>query len=74
MSLSQAIQALEKFPSQASRQALIDVINQTECFYKVRLEACFCLAKVSEHILFISCLNCSSYICFSLHFTLHRRI
>ena len=45
----QAILALEKFPSQATRQALIDVINQNECFYKVRLEACFCLAKVREY-------------------------
>ena len=42
----QAIQALEKFPTPATRQALIDMINHSECFYKVRLEACHCLAKV----------------------------
>lgn len=44
---TEAIQALEKFPTPATRQALIDMINQSECFYKVRLEACHCLAKVA---------------------------
>ena len=47
--LMQAILALEKFPTTATQQALMDLINQNECFYKVRLEACFCLAKVREH-------------------------
>ena len=47
--LIQAILALEKFPTTATQQALMDLINQNECFYKVRLEACFCLAKVREH-------------------------
>ena len=42
----QAILALEKFPTTSTQQALMDLINQNECFYKVRLEACFCLAKV----------------------------
>jgi len=44
---TEAIQALEKFPTPATRQALIDMINHSECFYKVRLEACHCLAKVA---------------------------
>jgi len=44
--LLQAILALEKFPTTSTQQALMDLINQNECFYKVRLEACFCLAKV----------------------------
>ena len=47
--LMQAILALEKFPTTSTQQALMDLINQNECFYKVRLEACFCLAKVREH-------------------------
>ena len=47
--LMQAILALEEFPTSATQQALMDLINQNECFYKVRLEACFCLAKVREH-------------------------
>ena len=45
----QAILALEKFPTTSTQQTLMDLINQNECFYKVRLEACFCLAKVREH-------------------------
>lgn len=44
---TEAIQALEKFPTPATRQAVIDIINQSECFYKVRLEACLCLSKVA---------------------------
>ena len=47
--LLQAILALEKFPTTSTQQALMDLINQNECFYKVRLEACCCLAKVREH-------------------------
>lgn len=48
--LMQAILALGEFPTTSTQQALIDLINKNECFYKVRLEACFCLAKVREHI------------------------
>ena len=46
----QAILALEKFPTTSTQQALMDLINQNECFYKVRLEACFCLAKVRNAV------------------------
>lgn len=42
----EAISALEKFPTPASRLALTDILEQEQCFYKVRMHACFCLAKV----------------------------
>ncbi|RXN11693.1 transcription initiation factor TFIID subunit 2 [Labeo rohita] len=41
----EAISALEKFPTPASRLALTDILEQDQCFYKVRMQACFCLAK-----------------------------
>lgn len=42
----ESILALEKFPTPASRLALTDILEQEQCFYKVRMLACFCLAKV----------------------------
>lgn len=42
----EAIVALEKFPTAASRLALTDILEHEQCFYKVRMQACFCLAKV----------------------------
>lgn len=44
----EAISALEKFPTPASRLALTDILEQDQCFYKVRMQACFCLAKVKH--------------------------
>lgn len=44
----EAISALEKFPTPASRRALTDILEQDQCFYKVRMQACFCLAKVKQ--------------------------
>lgn len=44
----EAISALEKFPTAASRLALTDILEQDQCFYKVRMQACFCLAKVMQ--------------------------
>ena len=43
----EAISALEKFPTPASRLALTDILEQEQCFYRVRMSACFCLAKVT---------------------------
>ncbi|XP_061737606.1 transcription initiation factor TFIID subunit 2 isoform X2 [Nerophis ophidion] len=43
----EAIFALESFPTPASRLALTDILEQEQCFYKVRIQACFCLAKWS---------------------------
>lgn len=42
----ESISALEKFPTPASRLALTDILEQDQCFYKVRMQACFCLSKV----------------------------
>ena len=50
----EAISALEKFPTPASRLALTDILEHEQCFYKVRMQACFCLAKVRwEFFLFV---------------------
>lgn len=46
----ESILALEKFPTPASRLALTDILEQEQCFYRVRMSACFCLAKVRLHI------------------------
>lgn len=43
---SEAIKALERFSTPATRLALTDIIENENCFYKVRCEATFCLAKV----------------------------
>ncbi|XP_049585994.1 transcription initiation factor TFIID subunit 2 isoform X1 [Syngnathus scovelli] len=44
----EAISALETFPTPASRLALTDILEQDQCFYKVRIQACFCLAKIAN--------------------------
>lgn len=43
-----AIVALEKYPTSASRSALTDVIETESCFYEVRCEAAKCLTKVAN--------------------------
>ena len=42
----QAIQALKLYQTTASRKALTDILENEQCFYKVRIEASLCLAKV----------------------------
>lgn len=44
----ESILALQKFPTPASRLALTDILEQEQCFYRVRIMACFCLAKVRD--------------------------
>ncbi|GFN99666.1 hypothetical protein PoB_002617200 [Plakobranchus ocellatus] len=44
----EAIQALANFPTPASRYALNDTIENEECYYRVRQEACHCLAKIAN--------------------------
>nr|CAG4640612.1 EOG090X00M6 [Eulimnadia texana] len=44
----EAIQALERFPTPATRLALTDVIENEQCFYKVRCDAAHCLTKVAN--------------------------
>lgn len=43
-----AIVALEKYPTAATRSALTDVIETENCFYEVRCEAAKCLTKVAN--------------------------
>ena len=43
----QAITALEKYPTPKSRLALTDTIENDKIFYKVRIQAAHCLAKVA---------------------------
>lgn len=43
-----AIDALEKYPTNATRSALIDVIETENCFYEIRCQAAKCLTKVSN--------------------------
>lgn len=44
----QAIDALVKYPTPATRLALTDIIENNSCFYKVRCQAAHCLKKVSK--------------------------
>lgn len=41
-----AIAALEKYPTPATRMALTDTIESANCFYSVRCKAAHCLKKV----------------------------
>lgn len=43
-----AIVALEKYPTAATRSALTDVIETESCFYEVRCEAAKCLTRVAN--------------------------
>lgn len=43
-----AIQALEKYATAATRVALTDVIESENCFYEVRCDAAKCLTKVAN--------------------------
>ena len=42
----EAVMALERFATPATRLALTDFIENENCFYKVRCDAAYCLAKV----------------------------
>ncbi|XP_076462232.1 transcription initiation factor TFIID subunit 2-like [Babylonia areolata] len=44
----EAIFALERFPTPATRLALTDTIENEHCFYRVRTQACSCLTKVAN--------------------------
>lgn len=46
----QAIEALEHYPSLATKQALTDTIENEHNFYRVRCEAAFCLTKVANQL------------------------
>ncbi len=42
----EAVAALERFPTAGSKKALVDMIEEEKCFYKVRCAACHSLTKV----------------------------
>lgn len=44
----EAIIALERYPTPATRLALTDTIENEQCFYKVRCRAARCLTKVKK--------------------------
>lgn len=46
-----AIAALEKYPTPATRMALTDTIEQENCFYKVRCKAALCLTQVANSMI-----------------------
>ncbi|XP_017861998.1 PREDICTED: transcription initiation factor TFIID subunit 2 [Drosophila arizonae] len=46
----QAIQALQKYPTNATRLALTDTIESEHCFYKVRCQAAHSLTKVANQM------------------------
>lgn len=43
-----AIEALERYPTPATRLALTDTIENEQCYYKVRCRAAHCLTKVAN--------------------------
>ena len=49
----EAVTALERYATPATRLALTDIIENENCFYKVRCDAAFCLAKVNSLNVFI---------------------
>jgi transcription initiation factor TFIID subunit 2 len=46
----QAISHLEKYATQCTRKALTDVIENDQCFYRIRCEATMCLRSVANQM------------------------
>lgn len=46
----EAITALQKYPTPATRMALTDTIENNNCFYKVRCKAAHCLKEVTKKL------------------------
>lgn len=44
----EAIRALENYPTAGTRRALTDILEDDHCFYRIRMEAAHCLAKVAN--------------------------
>ena len=44
----EAVSALERFPTQGAKRALVDIIEDEKTFFKVRCAACYALTKVSN--------------------------
>ncbi|XP_076803632.1 transcription initiation factor TFIID subunit 2-like [Clavelina lepadiformis] len=47
----EAIKALEVYPTAATRTVLNDIVENKQFYYKVREEACLCLAKIANAML-----------------------
>ncbi|XP_074642286.1 transcription initiation factor TFIID subunit 2-like isoform X2 [Tubulanus polymorphus] len=45
---SEAVHALQLYPTPQTRIALTDTIESDQCFYRVRMEASFCLSRVAN--------------------------
>ena len=45
---TEAVYALERFPTPATRAALTHIIENENCFYRVRCRATHCLTKVES--------------------------
>ena len=54
----EAIAALRLFPSLETRLALTYTIEREQVFYRVRMSACQCLAKVLDLSAFVTVLQC----------------
>lgn len=48
----EAIAALKKYATPATRMALTDTIENNNCFYKVRCQAAHCLKEVKVYLIF----------------------
>lgn len=46
----QAIRQLEKYPTPHTRKSLTDIIENEQCFYRIRCEAVMCLKSVANHM------------------------
>lgn len=46
-----SVEMLSKFPSPQSRTTLVSIIENNECFYRVRIQAAFSLAEVSNKMI-----------------------
>lgn len=60
----EAIAALQKYPTPATRMALTDTIENNNCFYKVRCRAAHCLKEVRLVIFVVSHIVCIIHFCF----------
>lgn len=57
----EAIDALERYPTPASRMALTVTIENEQAFYKVRCKAAHCLTKVRTNILVLDGIKCITW-------------
>lgn len=56
----EAVVALDKFPTIATRNALCDIIENEQVYIHVRCRAAHCLTKVQRYYVFILVLTCNN--------------